>query len=134
MEKNEQIKTENKEENIVRITITKDAEKELDQAVVEVNDGFTAGRVSKQDLASWLVTNFKELCGGDYVEKVRADFFNELARFKSLLKLAQQSGGLTPEIKKALKELSDDTQKPKKVKKNLKSNHIIDMVEIKDAA
>lgn len=130
----ENTKLENKEETIVRITVTKEADKELDLRVTEVNDGFTAGRVSKQDLASWLIMNFKDLSGGEYIEKVRADFFNELARFKTLLKMAQQSGGLTPYIRKALKELTDEAPKPKKTKKNLKTNHIIDIVAERDAA
>jgi hypothetical protein len=127
MGKDDQIKTENKDDNILRITITKEADKELERLVVEINDGFTAGRVSKQDVASWFFMNFKELCDSDYINKIRADFFNELARFKNLFKLAQQSGSITPEIRKALKELSDDAAKPKKVKKNLKLEYIKDI-------
>lgn len=134
MEKDDQIKTENKDDNILRITITKEADKELEKLVVEVNDGFTAGRVSKQDVASWFFMNFKELCDNDYVDKIRTDFFNELARFRNLFKLAQQSGRITPEIRKALKELSDDAPKPKKVKRNLKSEYIKDIHSDEGAA
>ncbi len=66
--------------------------------------------------------------------KIRDEFFNELARFKSLLKLAQQAGGLTAEIKKALKDLTDDAAKTKKVKKSLKMNTINDSVQNKEIA
>ena len=130
----EELKTESRDENIVRITITKEADGETDKIVSLVNDGFDGGKISKQDLASWILTNFMELVPIDFIEKVRSEFFNELVRFKNLLKLAQQSGGLTPDIKKALKELSDDTQKQKKTKKNLKNNYIIDIVKKEDAA
>jgi len=128
------LKQESKDDNILRITVTKEADRELEQVVAEINNGFTAGRVSKQDVASWFLMNFKELCDCDYVGKIRADFFNELTRFKNLLKLAQQAGGLTPEIRKELRELSDNAPKPKKAKKNLKSDYIKDIHTNEDAA
>lgn len=130
----EEVKTESKEENIVRITITKEADYETDKIVALVNDGFDGGRVSKQDLASWILMNFTVLVSGDFVERVQSEFFNELVRFKNLLKLAQRSGGITPEIRKALKEISEDAAKPKKQKKTLNKNNIIDMVKDEDAA
>ncbi len=130
----EGIKTEVKEENIVRITITKEADYEADKIVALVNDGFDGGRISKQDLASWILTNFTAIVSGDFIEKVRFEFFNELVRFKNLLKLAQQSGGITPDIRRALKEISEDAVKPRKQKKTLIKNNIIDMVKREDAA
>jgi hypothetical protein len=132
MEREEEVKVENKEENIVRITITKDADNEADKIVASVNDGFDGGRVSKQDVASWVLMNFAGLAGADFVQRIRSEFFNELVRFKNLLKQAQQSGGITPEIRQALKSLSDDAGKPKNEKKRLKKSHIIDMNQSKD--
>ena len=117
-----------KEEELVsRITVTNEALEALDKLLNEVNEGFDAGRVSKQDLAGWILVNFKSLVEENYVDKIRSEFFNELVRFKSLLKLAQLSGEITPDIKKALRELGENVAKPKKVKKPLKKDHIIDM-------
>ncbi len=90
------------EETVVKITVTKQAEEAVSQVVHKVNDGFDAGRVNRQDVASWILTRFVETFSDMDVQQIRAAFFNEIALLEAILKRAKQSGNLPTELKTAL--------------------------------
>lgn len=52
--------TKEKIEEIVKITITKEAGENLNKFLEKVNDGFEAGKVNRQDISSWIICNFKK--------------------------------------------------------------------------
>ncbi|UYL09866.1 hypothetical protein B9G69_004665 [Bdellovibrio sp. SKB1291214] len=93
---------EEKEELVTKITITKQAEEAVSQIVARVNEGFDAGRVTRQDVASWVLTRFNETCGDGDVHQIRAEFFNEIALLENILKKAKLSGSVPEELKLAL--------------------------------
>lgn len=90
------------EETVVKITVTKQAEEAVSQVVNKVNDGFDAGRVNRQDVASWILTRFVETFSDMDVQLIRSAFFNEIALLEAILKKAKQSGNLPTELKTAL--------------------------------
>lgn len=90
------------EETITKITVTKQAEEAVSQIVSRVNDGFDAGRVNRQDIASWILTHFLETFSDEETQKIRTAFFNEIALLEAILKRAKQGGSLPSDLKTAL--------------------------------
>ena len=91
-----------KEEVIAKITVTKEAEEAVSQIVTKVNEGFEAGRVNRQDVASWIISRFIETFSDVEIQQIRAAFFNEIALLEAILKKAKQSGSVPSELKTAL--------------------------------
>ena len=92
----------NKEEVVATITVTKEAEEAVTFIVSKVNDGFEAGRVNRQDVASWILSRFVESVSDADVQQIRSAFFNEIALLEAILKKAKQNGSVPAELKTAL--------------------------------
>lgn len=92
----------NKEEVVAKITVTKEAEEAVSQIVCRVNEGFEAGRVNRQDVASWIISRFIEVLSDIEIQQIRSAFFNEIALLEAILKKAKQSGNIPTELKAAL--------------------------------
>lgn len=115
------------EETIAKITITKQAEEAVSQIVGRVNDGFEAGRVNRQDVASWILTRFVETFSDTDIQQIRAAFYNEIALLEAILKRAKQSGSIPSELKSALMgQVSAPSLGPKKPKRGLTKEFIND--------
>ncbi|MBS1958979.1 MAG: hypothetical protein JST80_05865 [Bdellovibrionales bacterium] len=93
-----------KNEEIAKITITKEAESQLTELMKKVNDGFTSGRVNRQDLASWLLLKSCDEADTALVENIRAEHFDEIMMFEALLKKSKETGVLPPELQGFLKQ------------------------------
>ncbi len=93
---------ENKEEVVAKITVTKLAEEAVSQIVNRVNDDFDAGRVNRQDVASWILTRFVETVTDTDIQQIRSAFFNEIALLEAILKRAKLSGSVPDELKSVL--------------------------------
>jgi hypothetical protein len=91
-----------KEEVVAKITVTREAEEAVSQVVGKVNEGFEAGRVNRQDVASWILSRFIENFSDSDVQQIRAAFFNEIALLEAILKKAKQNGSVPTELKAAL--------------------------------
>lgn len=90
------------EEALAKIAITKEADRHIIELLNRVNTEFEAGRVSKQDLLSWIVLKFaKDISDAD-IENIRVDHFDEMAFFHFLYKRAKKTGVVPLEFKKAL--------------------------------
>jgi len=120
-------KTENNE--IVKITISKEAELRMAEVLERINDGFAAGKVNRQDLASWALKRFAEECNADLINAVREDHFNEFALLESILRRGKEDGKLPPGLSAALKQcIGVDASSRKAPKKPLTKNNINDVV------
>lgn len=108
-----------KDELIAKITVTKQAEEAVSQIVNRVNDGFEAGRVNRQDVASWILTRFVETFSDAEIQQIRATFFNEIVLLEAILKKARQNGTLPPELKEALMGQVHTSSSSKKGKRAL---------------
>lgn len=92
----------NKEEVVAKITVTREAEEAVSHVVGKVNEGFEAGRVNRQDVASWILSRFIESFSDSDVQQIRAAFFSEIALLEAILKKAKQNGSVPTELKTAL--------------------------------
>ncbi len=109
----------NKEEVVAKITVTKEAEEAVSQIVSRVNEGFEAGRVNRQDVASWIISRFIEVFSDIEIQQIRSAFFNEIALLEAILKKAKQSGNIPTELKVAL--MGQITMAPTPSKKSKRS-------------
>lgn len=109
----------NKEEVVAKITVTKEAEEAVSQIVSRVNEGFEAGRVNRQDVASWIISRFIEIFSDVEIQQIRSAFFNEIALLEAILKKAKQSGNIPTELKAAL--MGQMTMAPAPSKKGKRS-------------
>lgn len=74
-----------------KVLVSMAADEDLEQMVREINAGFTGGRVTKTQLLSWLVQNFKSSYFQDRIEDIRKDHFDHLAHLKSVVKELEQA-------------------------------------------
>ncbi len=109
-----------REELVAKITVTKEAEEAVSQVVSKVNDGFDAGRVNRQDVASWILTRFIESFSDVEIQQIRGTFFNEIALLEAILKKAKQNGSVPTELKAALMgQMNITSNAPRKGKRGL---------------
>ena len=83
-----------------KIATTLDADHALDRVLAKVNDGFTGGRVTKNDLASWILIHFEQHMDSS-IEKIRKDHFDQVAYLESVvkeMKRAKKAGESKPDI------------------------------------
>jgi len=108
IKKDEEMKTKTEEkkknEEIIKITINKESEQKLMELLRDVNDGFTSGRVNRQDLASWMIVKFCRDCDGNTIEKIRADHFDEIMMLETILRKSKETGTLPPEFQSLFKQ------------------------------
>ncbi|MGZ3772739.1 MAG: hypothetical protein ACXVCY_15875 [Pseudobdellovibrionaceae bacterium] len=124
-----------KEELVAKITVTKEAEEAVSQIVTKVNDGFEAGRVNRQDVASWILTRFIETFSESEIQQIRSAFFNEIALLEAILKKAKQSGNVPAELKVALMgQVNVNPCTGKKVKRGLTKEFINDELKRNEEA
>ncbi len=116
-------------ECIVKITISKEAEARLADVMERVNNGFEAGKVNRQDLASWALRRFSEECDGDIIKAIRQEFFDEFSFLEGILKRAKETGKLPAELRNALKQHLGAETAPRKNKKPLTTTYINDVVD-----
>jgi hypothetical protein len=120
---------ERRPEEVVKITITKEAEAQLMRVMDRVNDGFEAGRINRQELVSWAVLQFAQECNADVIRAIRQDHFDEVAFLESILRQGKETGKLPQEIRSALKlHLGMETPGKKTGKKALTQTYINDVV------
>lgn len=110
-ERKNQDKTETKTEGktgdeFVKVTISKKAEGTTSDLLAKVNNEFEGGRVSRQDLISWVLTRFSEECSEADIRAIRADHFDEIALLELCLKKSKQAGSVSPDLRKLLLEQS----------------------------
>lgn len=112
-------------ENVVKITISKDAADELASFVGDVNSGFDGGRVYRQDLASWIILKFcRSRTEGDLTE-VRREHFNETMMLEAMYRKMKETGEIPEFLRDALrKQIQSSAEPPKKVRRSLTKGYI----------
>ena len=123
------------EEGMVRLSISRTAEKALVGVLTRVNSGFEAGQVSRSDGASWILLKYAESVSNDDIRALRMDHTDEIALLEHYLTTAKKSGkSLAPEVRDFLRKFSglDEPQK-KAPKKGLQKNDINDVIIVDEA-
>lgn len=97
----------------IKITINKETEVKLLELLSKVNEGFINGKVSRQDLANWIVMKLCLDCDDSLVENIRADHFDEIMYFESVLKKSKELGTLPPEYQALIRQQFGTSNKGK---------------------
>ena len=118
-----------KTEEIVKITVNKEAEEKLMNVMEKVNNGFDSGKVNRQDLASWALNYFASICDAEVIKAIRQDHFDEFAMLEAILKRGKEQGKLPTELRNILRQqMTSDLPSRKSTKKQLTSNSINDAI------
>lgn len=72
-------------EQVPKVAITAESDKYLEDIRKSVNDGFSSGRVTKGQLAAWIIAEFWANLTQKQVEKIRADHFDEVAHLEGVV-------------------------------------------------
>lgn len=86
---------------IAKIGVSTEADQALDRMVAKTNEGFTGGRVSKNDLTSWIIEHFENHGLDAVIEKIRKEHFDSVAYLESVvreMKQARRNGAALPDI------------------------------------
>ena len=130
----QELKTES--ENSIKITVTKEAGEILSDLVVKVNEGFDAGKINRQDLASFIIGKFKSLFTEKDLSQLRQIHFDDAAMLEAMYRKMRETGVVPEFLRDAFRKqfhASDDA--PKRSKKSLTSESINDgLRDIEDAA
>jgi hypothetical protein len=89
------------EEKLAKLAVSPDADKALDRMLARVNSGYTAGRLKKPQLLSWLIANFEKQTFESAIDDIRKAFFDEMAYLEFVvreLKKSKRLGEKTPEV------------------------------------
>ena len=137
MEKNKKDNKKNQEideintgkEEILRITVSRIGERSLSEITEKVNDGFLGGKVSKVQMANWILKRFRDDLDDSMIKDIRADHYDELMLLESILKKARETGQVPMEFKHLLqKQIGLDVSAKKKPKQALTEDCINDVV------
>lgn len=79
-------------EQLPKIVITSTADQDLDAMVKEINEGL-AGKARKTQVASWVLSYFRHHLLSKYIEKIRADHFDEIAHLEAVVKQMKEARG-----------------------------------------
>lgn len=98
-----------KENQTAKIGISQKAEAALDQMVREANEGFLGGRITKHQLASWVMENFAERHFEGAKEAIRQALFDKTAfltaiasKMRSAARNGEDTSALEAELMAAL--------------------------------
>lgn len=89
------------EKKISKIGISQSSDQALDRILAKINEGFTGGRVSKSDLATWIIEYFETNALENNLERIRKDHFEQVAYLESVvreMKLARKNGANEPDL------------------------------------
>ncbi len=119
----EEIKTEPREENIAKITVSKESEEAVSQIVKRVNDGFIGGKVNRQDITSLLLIRACQNLNDEDISSIRHDFISDIALLEVALKKARETGKMPESLREALMSQMGLIPTPKRNKKNLNDRY-----------
>lgn len=98
-------------ETFAKAVLTSEADRDLASMVKETNEGFSSGRVSKNQLLSWIVCHFRRKQFEKEKEQIRAEHFNKIAHLTSVIKAIREAEAQGKEIE------MDELLSPLKIKK-----------------
>ena len=131
MEEKEQ---KNELESSIKITITKEAGDILVAILGKANEGFEAGRITRQDLASFIVEKFNANFTEKDLMQLRQKHYDDESMFDAIHRKMRETGEIPDFIREALRKQFQGNDEPiKKNKKSLKDN-INDVVSEKEDA
>lgn len=112
-----------------RLTISRMAEQAVLSILDRVNDGFSVGKVNRNNIANWVLVRYSEIVSQDDIKEIRTAHTDEFAALDMVLRRAKETGKLPPELSAYLqKQMGQDEIPKKKFKKSLQDSNINDVV------
>jgi len=72
-------------EQAPKVAISAESDKYLEDIRKSVNEGFSSGRVTKGQLAAWIIAEFWANLTQKQIDKIRADHFDEVAHLEGVV-------------------------------------------------
>jgi hypothetical protein len=130
----EEKKQKNELESSIKITITKEAGDILVAILGKANEGFEAGRITRQDFASFIIEKFNASFTEKDLMQLRQKHYDDESMFDAIHRKMRETGEIPDFIREALRKQFQGNDEPtKKNKKSLKDN-INDVVSEKEDA
>lgn len=124
----QEIKTET--ENIIKITITKEAGETLAALVVRANEGFEGGKINRQNLASYIIEKYKNNFSDRELAHLRQLHYDDAAMLEAMYKKMKETGEIPEFLREALKkQFQGNDEPPRKVRKSLTKEYINDELQ-----
>jgi hypothetical protein len=114
-------------ENVIKVTIARDLADGLAELAQKVNDGFTAGRVHRQDVASFIIAKFLRNYSDSDLQQIRDAHYDDSTMFDAMYRKMKETGEVPEFLRDAMrKHFRGAGDSPKKAKKGLISESIND--------
>ncbi len=114
-------------ENNIKITVTKEAGEILAELVVKANEGFEAGRINRQNLASFIIEKFKANFSDRELTQLRQSHYDDASMLEAMYRKMKETGEVPEFLRDALrKQFQVTDEQPKKAKKPLTKESIND--------
>ncbi len=129
-------KTESKAEHEsgVKVTIDKRTTDALWTLVEKVNDGFEAGKVHRQDVASWIIDRFLRNYTEIEVQLIRQSHYSDAVMLDATYRKMKESGEVPEFLRDALRKQFGVVIENKKSKKSVACDYINDIDQKKRGA
>ena len=98
IQKKEEQEIRNKPEEIFRVTISRQAEEALIAFLERINNGFEAGKVTRNQAVNWALSHLQERFDDSDIQQIRSENVNEFAFLETLLKQAKKTGQMPAEL------------------------------------
>ncbi len=97
-------KEENQKENIIRIFISREAEAMLSAITEDVNRDFEAGRVTRSEVANYILFKFKRDLTENDLQLIRAEHFSVVIQMEAILKKIKNGENVPQNVMDAITE------------------------------
>jgi len=108
------------DEKVTKINIERKIADGLVELVEKVNDGFMAGRVHRQSVVAWIISNFLKSYTDSDLNQIREAHYDDSFMLDAISKRVKETGDLPDFLRDALrKHFRSASDAPKKAKKKL---------------
>lgn len=122
-------------DNIIKITVTKEAGDTLAALVVRANEGFEGGKINRQNLASYIIEKYKNNFSDRELVHLRQLHYDDAAMLEAMYKKMKDTGEIPDFLREALKkQFQGNDEPPKKSRKSLTKEYINDELQEHEGA
>lgn len=115
-------------ENSVKITVSKLVADSLWELVEKVNDGFDAGKVHRQDVASWIISHFLKSYSDSEVNLIRQNHYSDSFMLEAVYRRVKDTGEVPDFLRDALRKQFQGGSELIKKKRPLTKEYINDVL------
>jgi hypothetical protein len=101
-----------------RVVIDVVASESIGRMLQRINEGFSAGTVSRSQFANYLFTTFEKQLNEATIGEIRELYFDEMKALESLVRKASEGSPLPPEFREILLSHCGFDPKKKRAKKS----------------